>query len=404
MSVIGIVGPSDLHELQFYFGDKVIPRGLGGTVLPPLISELIERGHKVILFTLDRETTRPLIMESDRLKIWIGPYRPRHRARDFFAVERQFLKNAIASEKLIDFMHAHWTYEFALAALDSGKPTLVTAHDAPMNILRYNPTPYRLIRTLMAYSVAAKAQFISAVSEYVGHHFKTVLRYSGELFIIPNGLRVPNTNVERMSKTDRPLVFVAVLSGFDRRKNSTTLLKAFSLVRQHLPSSELWLVGPGHGPGEEAQKWAKKQNLEYNNVRFMGYVPNRDLPELLTRYADIFVHPALEESFGMTIAEAMMLGLPVIAGKHGGGVPYTLDHGKAGLLVDVRSSRALAQAMLSLANSPEMRKDLGQAARKYAIKHYSIDHVTNLYENVYNIVRVRNNSNFTHQLNTWKRS
>ena len=86
MSIFGIAGPVDLKALQGYFGDKAIPIGLGGTVLPPLIDEIIQRGHKVILFTLDNKITRPLIIESDKLKIWVGPYRNRHRARDFFAV------------------------------------------------------------------------------------------------------------------------------------------------------------------------------------------------------------------------------------------------------------------------------------------------------------------------------
>ena len=53
-----------------------------------------------------------------------------------------------------DIVHAHWTYEFALGAIESRVPTVVTAHDAPLSILRLNPTPYRLARTVMAWQVA----------------------------------------------------------------------------------------------------------------------------------------------------------------------------------------------------------------------------------------------------------
>jgi len=68
--------------------------------------------------------------------------RPRHRALDLFAAERAGVRQAM-EEDPCDLIHAQWTYEFALAALATGQPTLVTAHDAPWRVLRHMPARSR---------------------------------------------------------------------------------------------------------------------------------------------------------------------------------------------------------------------------------------------------------------------
>ena len=76
---------------------------------------------------------------------------------------------------------------------------------------------------------------------------------------------------------------------------------------------------------------------------------------------DILVHPSLEESFGMTIAEAQLAGVAVIGGAHSGAVPWTLDYDRAGRLVDVRSTSSLAEAMRELALDSATRSRLARA-------------------------------------------
>jgi hypothetical protein len=74
------------------------------------------------------------------------------RAWDLFAQERAGLERAMREDPC-DVVHAHWTYEFALAALASGQPTLVTARDwAPTILLmqrRLRLLPYRLACLLL---------------------------------------------------------------------------------------------------------------------------------------------------------------------------------------------------------------------------------------------------------------
>jgi glycosyltransferase involved in cell wall biosynthesis len=55
--------------------------------------------------------------------------------------------------------------------------------------------------------------------------------------------------------------------------------------------------------------------------------------------------------------EAMSAGIPVVGGINSGGIPYVVGNG--GLLVDVRSSKEIAEAIVTLLNSPKLRLELG---------------------------------------------
>ena len=78
-----------------------------------------------------------------------------------------------------DFVHVHWSYEWALAARASGLPHVITAHDAPLSVLRFDFGPYRVAKTLMAYRVLSRAKRVVSVSPYVAAHLSRFMLYRG---------------------------------------------------------------------------------------------------------------------------------------------------------------------------------------------------------------------------------
>jgi glycosyltransferase involved in cell wall biosynthesis len=381
---LGICGPIEIEPFRSWLKDapENLPRGLGGTPVVDLARAALREGWEVVLFSLDPAVRHEMILKGPQLKICLGPFRPRHRARDLFRSERAYISDAVRKERP-DIVHAHWTYEFALGAIDSGVPAVVTAHDAPLSILRLNPTPYRLLRTLMAWQVARRAPRLTAVSTFVAEHFHRYFGYRSAIPVIPNGLPNEWFRDEPGTANRAPhTVFASVLNGWGVLKNTKTLLRAFQLVRDSSPRSRLLLYGHGHGPGEDAEIWAQKRAL-CGNVRFCGAVDRAVLAEGLQSEAQVLVHPALEESFGMTIAEAMALGIPVIAGKDSGAVSTTLDGGQSGVLTDVRSPAILAAEMLRVGRSPELRAELARKGSASARGRFHMDKVLNAYAAVY---------------------
>jgi L-malate glycosyltransferase len=331
---------------------------MGGTPVTELVVSLLQQSVNVLVVTLDTSIRMPMSFRGDQLEIRVGPYRPRHRARDFFSAEREFVRDTL-THAMADVAHAHWTYEYALGALASGLPTLITVHDWAPRILQYDPTPYRLVRLMMNYAVLARAISLTAPSPYLQRQIR---KWTGR-----NSQMVPNLVAER-SDTDkwtrligvqRSPQIVAVNNGFSRFKNVMTLLAAFPLVRQQIPGARLRLVGSGYGAGGPAHEWASKRNLS-RNVYFQGPVRRSHLGTIF-RSADLFVHPSLEESFGYVLIEAMAEGLPIVAGAGSGAVPWILDEGSAGVLTDVTSTVHLADAVVSLLSDDQAMRHLSSA-------------------------------------------
>jgi alpha-1,3-rhamnosyl/mannosyltransferase len=97
-------------------------------------------------------------------------------------------------------------------------------------------------------------------------------------------------------------------------------------------------------------------------VRYLGYVPERDLPGLFAGAA-AFVYPSLYEGFGFPVAQAMATGTPVITSSVSS-LPEIA--GGAALLVDPHSEAELRGAMREILTSPSRRNELSALGRANA--------------------------------------
>lgn len=382
---LGMLGPIDLSQFRDLLDSanlpEKLPRGLGGPPVNLLLRELLSRGRRLLVVSCDPEVRDEVILEGPNLRICIGPYRDRP-ARDFFAVERAYVLSVLRRERP-DVVHAQWTYEWALAAQASGLPHVITAHDAPLNILRLGFIPYRIAKTLMAYRVLSRAKRVVSVSPYVAAHLSRFMLYRGKAEVIPNGM--PETLFTRrlaMRTSRRPLTFATSLNGWSGRKNGEVAIKAFAQTRRRHPEARLIMFGSGHGPGEEGERWAKEQGIA-DGIEFTGQIAYSAVIDRMAHEVDVLVHPALEEAQGMVLLEAMALGLPTIAGVASGGVPWTLDEGRAGILVDVTDPGAVAHAMEDLAGSAQERMKWGQRGFELATRRYHIRVIADAYERIY---------------------
>lgn len=384
---LGMVGPAVPREFaeHLHAGQSdALPAGLGGSPVNLLTRELLHRGQRVVLFTLDRELHEPRVFDGPNLRIVVGPYRPRARARalDLFRAEREFLLDAIRRERP-DVLHAQWTYEFAWPAQQSGLPLVVTAHDAPLKVLRFNPSPYRLLRTLMAYRVLAKARRVVGVAPHVSDHLRRYMLYRGPHQVIPNGMPEALFGMRARTRVPAPgVVFATVLAGWGAYKNGRAAVEAFADVRARHPDARLLMFGGDHGPGQLAEQFARGHGLEAG-IDFVGALPHGELLRNLADRVDVLVHPALEEAQPMVLIEAMALGIPVIAGRSSGGVPWTLDGGRCGRLVDVRDPRQIAGAMCELIDDAAARSAIGQAGNALARERFHIAAIADAYEPIY---------------------
>lgn len=392
---IGIAGPIGTPDIEHLLdGDtRALPREMkGATLLGTLIEALIGLGHEVIAFTTDpalepRANSR-VTAHGDRFAIHYVPRRrhglrrdrgARGRMVDLFALERRALQSAIA-EAQPDIVHAHWTYEFGWAALDSGVPCLLTCHDSPWDILKIQPDLYRLGRLLMAQCVLRRMRFGTVVSPYLLDSLRRMTR--ADLDVVPNPVSddLVRRGCERVAAdwSSRPPRIAMVLNGWSARKNPEPGMCAMQALRAVYPGALMHLIGPGFGPDEQAAAWASERGLVDQFV-FHGWLPYTKAVEQLATM-DLLVHPALEESFGMTIAEAMALGVPVVAGKDSGAVPWVCGGERgAGMLVDVRSADAIAAAVRDLLGNASLYECCSREGRARVHDHFTATAVAESY-------------------------
>ena len=164
------------------------------------------------------------------------------------------------------------------------------------------------------------------------------------------------------------------------RKDIRNIVRALALLVRQCESEQdaplLMIVG---GESEqpdpvatpeigELQKLATELGV-VDHVRFIG----KRQPELLRYYysaADVVVTTPWYEPFGLTPLEAMACGRPVI-GSAVGGLTFTIQDGKTGLLVPPRDPHALAASLQRLLDQPELCKHMGAAARKRVEREFS---------------------------------
>jgi glycosyltransferase involved in cell wall biosynthesis len=104
-------------------------------------------------------------------------------------------------------------------------------------------------------------------------------------------------------------------------------------------------------------------------IRHVPYQPTPDKLALYYQAADVYLHAARAEVFGLVIAEAMACGTPVVATRVGG-IPEVFVDQEHGLLVPPGDPAAMAQAVARLLREPALRRRLGEQAAAHAHRHY----------------------------------
>jgi len=139
---IGIAGPINPHDAAAGLGlsGEGLPEGLGGSVVTSIAVALVRAGHEVCVYSLSPDVDEDAYREVGPVRMHFGPYRARHRARNFFKAERAAIERFVRLDPM-DIVQAHWTYEFALGALAARPDTIVSVRDWAPTILRLNPYP-----------------------------------------------------------------------------------------------------------------------------------------------------------------------------------------------------------------------------------------------------------------------
>jgi glycosyltransferase involved in cell wall biosynthesis len=158
--------------------------------------------------------------------------------------------------------------------------------------------------------------------------------------------------------------YVLFVGTIEPRKNVDLLLDAYSQLNDSIRDEfDLVVAGP---PGWKAEKTLARLNEGSPRVRYLGYVPETEMPALVAG-ATVVAYPSLYEGFGLPVAEAMACGVPVITSGVSSLPEVARD---AALFIDPRSAGEMRDALDRLLSSPTLRQELGQKGAERARKLY----------------------------------
>jgi glycosyltransferase involved in cell wall biosynthesis len=164
------------------------------------------------------------------------------------------------------------------------------------------------------------------------------------------------------------------------QKDHLTLLQAFSKVVKSEPNAHLLLVGGDTDTilAKQARKTSRELNLE-SNVSWLG--PREDVPSILSN-CDIGVLSSVSEGFPVVLLEYGQAGLAVVATRVGE-CAEILEDGEAGILVHPSDPDELADEILHLLNSQDLRVRFGERLAERVKQNFSVETVINQVRQVY---------------------
>jgi len=235
---------------------------------------------------------------------------------------------------------------------------------------------------------------IIAISKVMDEGLRTI--FKGEklppIIVVSNGIDVERlcAKFDRVDRDavresygyrDRDIVALS-LSRLIPVKGVHIMIEAFAIAHKEVPQLKLLIAGVGDPEYTQGLKDRVAALHIEKGVLFAGNEPEIEKP---LRAADIFAAPYLwPEAFGLSVLEAMAVGLPV-AGSISGGIVDLLGHGKYGLLFERENSADLASCLLRFAKDASLRSEMGRAARREALEYTSLkmcERIQKVYENV----------------------
>lgn len=289
------------------------------------------------------------------------------------------------------------------AALQIYQPDIVHIHDARAGLIAR--TGLKRIKAKVAYTVhlppyyyrwekfSSQRQFIYASVERLLNTYRTdavvypsrrgyedALRHryapASKALCIPNGIDLsPFANAPR--KEPNPVPVICTLARLSMEKNVGLLLEAASILTKRGRAFSLWILGDGPQRAHLERRAAELGIASLS--RFRGRVDDVSAPLF---QSDIFALTSWYEGGRSQAAmEAQAAGLPCVLSDVGDNA--SLAEGGCGFLFPEGDAEACAAKLDALLLDPQLRQQMGQAARTKALETYSLPAIAGAYRNMY---------------------
>ena len=355
--------------------------GGSGILATSLGEELARRGHEVHFISYER----PFRLPSDLPRLHFHPVSvneyPLFKYPDY-TLPLSVRMAEVSRDQGLDVLHVHYAVPHATAAIlarsmlppDRQPRVVTTLHGTDTTLLGCDPGYGPAIHHALSCSDA-----VTTVSAFLERETRRLLGFDGPMDVIhnffePRPPRRPRDEVRReLGVRDETLLLHS--SNLRPLKRIDPLLETVARLRPRDAVKLVILAGGSFEPFTELMRRLGLQD------RVVVREKVNDIEDYL-QAADVGLFTSENESFCLSILEAMCFACPSVA-RRVGGIPEVVEDNVSGVLVPSDDPDVLAAAVQDLIGKPERRAAMGRAAQRRAREKFSAEAIVPRYEAVY---------------------
>lgn len=190
---------------------------------------------------------------------------------------------------------------------------------------------------------------------------------------------------ESRSKLGLPLniPIVGFIGQIGAHKGVDTLLRSMRLVWKKIPDAVLLIAGARTSFAAEIETFLSDPLTRKRTMVFYNF--DNEIKPYLFNALDVFVYPSGFESFGIAFLEAWSARKPVI-GCNRGAIPYVVNAGNDGILVEYKNDVDLASAILLLLENQDLALEMGINGHRKVLDRYTWQEIAKRFREIYNQV------------------
>ena len=190
--------------------------------------------------------------------------------------------------------------------------------------------------------------------------------YQNRVYAVGGGYNINPEKIKYNEKSGNKILFIG--KDFER-KNGPLVIESFKKAKKVKEDLELYIIGP-----------PIVENSSKDGIHFLGELSFKEIP-FYFNMCDIFCMPSKYEAYGLVFPEALTYGLPCI-GKNMFEMPYFIEDGVTGFLIENDSAEECAKAIINLIDNNKIKANV-QKKREYYLYEYNWNTVA---ERIFNII------------------
>jgi glycosyltransferase involved in cell wall biosynthesis len=274
----------------------------------------------------------------------------------------------------------HTTPDYAVFSRRKNIPLVITFHNYVLDrwmgqySTLWQRLHYRTDLRLWTRMAIERANAITAVSQFTADIVKTDLGVQRFIHTIYNGVDEKMFTPRRTQKSGDTEIRVFFSGNLTERKGAGWLIAIADKLQPHVVI-------------HYTQGLRTRRSLpQHSNLRPVGPVPFKQMPPRYQQM-DILLMPTVREGLSLAVLEAMACGLPVVA-SNCSSLPEQIDEGLGGFLCPVGDVHMFADNLNYLADSPIIRKNMGQYNREKVERQFTLEAMVARYKRLFERIMV----------------